>query len=108
MAASDDPVSRRRAGLHTRSAAGPTFSHVDRRLSFDRSIRAHPRYPRQERPIILHRHPLTTSARKLQLYRKRGMGRRLLKSIFHPMKTAPVEKTAPCRTTVVASKSAGE
>jgi len=42
----------------------------------------------RQRTIILHRHPLVTSARKLKLYRKREMGRFLLKSIFRPMKTA--------------------
>lgn len=41
----------------------------------------------RQRTVILHRHPLQTSARKLNLYRKGEMGRFLLKSIFHPMKT---------------------
>jgi glycosyltransferase involved in cell wall biosynthesis len=41
----------------------------------------------QQRTVILHRHPLVTSARKLKLYRKGEMGRFLLKSVFRPMKT---------------------
>ncbi|MEY4488627.1 MAG: hypothetical protein RIQ79_1135 [Verrucomicrobiota bacterium] len=41
----------------------------------------------RQRTVILHRHPLVTSARKLHLYRKGEMGRFLLKSIFRPMKT---------------------
>jgi glycosyltransferase involved in cell wall biosynthesis len=41
----------------------------------------------KQRTVILHRHPLVTSARKLKLYRKGEMGRFLLKSIFRPMKT---------------------
>ncbi len=41
----------------------------------------------RQRTVILHRHPLVTSARKLKLYRKREMGRFLLKSVFRPMKT---------------------
>ena len=41
----------------------------------------------RQRTIILHRHPLVTSGRKLKLYGKREMGRFLLKSIFRPMKT---------------------
>lgn len=40
-----------------------------------------------QRTVILHRHPLVTSARKLHLYRKGEMGRFLLKSIIRPMKT---------------------
>lgn len=41
----------------------------------------------RQRTIILHRHPLITSARKLRLYGKGEMGRFLIKSIFRPMKT---------------------
>lgn len=41
----------------------------------------------RQRTIILHRHPLITSARKLKLYGKSEMGRFLLKAIFRPMKT---------------------
>lgn len=41
----------------------------------------------RQRTVILHRHPLLTSARKLKLYRKRELGRFLLKSLFRPMKT---------------------
>jgi glycosyltransferase involved in cell wall biosynthesis len=41
----------------------------------------------RQRTVILHRHPLVTSARKLKLYGKREMGRFLLKSIFRPIKT---------------------
>ncbi len=41
----------------------------------------------RQRTVILHRHPLQTSARKLHLYRKGEMGRFLLKSVFRPMKT---------------------
>ncbi len=41
----------------------------------------------RQRTVILHRHPLITSARKLSLHRKGEMGRFLLKSIFRPMKT---------------------
>ena len=41
----------------------------------------------RQRTVILHRNPLVTSARKLNLYRKREMGRFLLKSVFRPMKT---------------------
>lgn len=41
----------------------------------------------RQRTVILHRHPLVTSARKLRLYRKGEIGRFLLKSIFRPMKT---------------------
>lgn len=42
----------------------------------------------RQRTIILHRHPLVTSARKLKLYRKGEMGRFLLKTFFRPFKTA--------------------
>ncbi len=42
----------------------------------------------KQRTVILHRHPLVTSARKLHLYRKGEMGRFFIKSIFRPMKTA--------------------
>ena len=42
----------------------------------------------RQRTIILHRHPLVTSARKLKLYRKGEMARFIFKSIFRPMKTA--------------------
>lgn len=41
----------------------------------------------RQRTIILHRHPLVTSARKMKLYRKGEIGRFLLKSIFRPLKT---------------------
>ena len=41
----------------------------------------------RQRTVILHRHPLLTSARKLHLYRKGEMARFVLKSIFRPMKT---------------------
>lgn len=41
----------------------------------------------RQRTIILHRHPLITSARKLKLYQKGEMFRFFLKSIFRPMKT---------------------
>ena len=41
----------------------------------------------RQRTIILHRHPLVTSARKLHLYRKGELGRFLLRALFRPMKT---------------------
>lgn len=41
----------------------------------------------RQKTVILHRHPLVTSARKLRLYRKGEMARFLLKSILRPMKT---------------------
>ena len=41
----------------------------------------------RQRTVVLHRHPLVTSARKLKLYGKVEVGRFLLKSIFRPMKT---------------------
>lgn len=41
----------------------------------------------RQRTVILHRHPLFTSARKLHLYSKRELGRLLFKSVFRPMKT---------------------
>ena len=41
----------------------------------------------RQRTIILHGHPLVTSARKLKLYGKGEMIRFLLKSIFRPLKT---------------------
>ncbi|MEO7599472.1 MAG: glycosyltransferase [Opitutus sp.] len=41
----------------------------------------------RQRTVILHRHPLVTSARKLKLYGKGEMGRFLLKSILRPLKT---------------------
>lgn len=41
----------------------------------------------RQRTIILHRHPLVTSARKVKLYGKSEIGRFLLKSFFHPIKT---------------------
>lgn len=40
-----------------------------------------------QRTVILHRHPLVTSARKLKLYRKGELARFLLKSVFRPIKT---------------------
>lgn len=42
----------------------------------------------RQRTVILHRHPLVTSARKLRLYRKGEMARFLMKSVFRPMKTS--------------------
>ena len=42
----------------------------------------------RQRTVILHRHPLVTSARKMKLYRKAEIGRFFLKSIFRPMKTS--------------------
>lgn len=42
----------------------------------------------RQRTVILHRHPLLTSARKLRLYRKGELLRFLFKSLFRPMKTA--------------------
>ena len=41
----------------------------------------------RQRTVILHRHPIITSARKLKLYGKGEMGRFLIKSIFRPKKT---------------------
>lgn len=41
----------------------------------------------RQRTVILHRHPLLTSARKLRLYSKRELARFLFKSVFRPMKT---------------------
>jgi glycosyltransferase involved in cell wall biosynthesis len=41
----------------------------------------------RQRTVILHRHPIVTSARKLRLYRKGEMARFILKSIFRPMRT---------------------
>ncbi len=41
----------------------------------------------RQRTVILHRHPLVTSARKLRLYRKGEMARFLLKSLLRPLKT---------------------
>lgn len=41
----------------------------------------------KQRTVVLHRHPLVTSARKLRLYRKGEMARFVFKSIFRPMKT---------------------
>ena len=56
----------------------------------DLALRLQKRVGRREkqRTIILHRHPLHTSARKLKLYSKGEMGRFFIKSIFRPMKTA--------------------
>jgi glycosyltransferase involved in cell wall biosynthesis len=42
----------------------------------------------RQRTVILHRHPLVTSARKLKLYRRREVGRFLLRTLFRPMRTA--------------------
>lgn len=41
----------------------------------------------RQRTVILHHHPLVTSARKLKLYRKGELARFLLKSVFRPIKT---------------------
>ena len=41
----------------------------------------------KQRTVILHRHPLVTSGRKLKLYRKGEMARFLFKSIVRPIKT---------------------
>lgn len=41
----------------------------------------------RQRTVILHRHPLVTSARKLHLYRKGEMARFVIKSVLRPMKT---------------------
>ena len=56
----------------------------------DLALRLQKRVGRREkqRTVILHRHPLRTSARKLKLYSKGEMGRFFIKSIFRPMKTA--------------------
>lgn len=55
----------------------------------DFALRLQKRFGRRDRrrTIILHRHPLLTSARKLRLYRKGEMVRFLIKSIFRPRKT---------------------
>ena len=37
--------------------------------------------------VILHQHPLMTSGRKIQLYRRRELGRFFLKALFRPMAT---------------------
>jgi glycosyltransferase involved in cell wall biosynthesis len=50
----------------------------------------------RQRTVILHRHPLLTSSRKLRLYRKAELGRFLLKALFRPRKTtASREDCAP-------------
>jgi GT2 family glycosyltransferase len=41
----------------------------------------------RQRTVILHRHPLLTSARKLHLYRKAELGRFLFRALFRPMQT---------------------
>jgi len=41
----------------------------------------------RQRTVILHRHPLVTSARKMKLYGKGEMVRFILRSLFRPMKT---------------------
>ena len=41
----------------------------------------------RQKVVVLHRHPLFTSARKLKLYRKREMLRFLVKSIVRPRET---------------------
>lgn len=41
----------------------------------------------RQRTVILHRHPLLSSARKLKLYRKGELARFLLKSLFRPRQT---------------------
>ncbi len=41
----------------------------------------------KQRTVILHRHPLVTSARKMKLYRKSELGLFFIKSLFRPMKT---------------------
>ncbi|MFH1497339.1 MAG: glycosyltransferase [Verrucomicrobiota bacterium] len=41
----------------------------------------------RQRTVILHRHPLVTSARKLRLYNKGELGRFFVKSLFRPIKT---------------------
>jgi GT2 family glycosyltransferase len=55
----------------------------------DLALRLQKRVGRRDRQktVILHRHPLVTSARKLRLYRKGEMARFLFKSIVRPMKT---------------------
>lgn len=55
----------------------------------DLALRLQKRVGRRDRQktVVLHRHPILTSARKLHLYRKGEMARFLLKSIFRPMKT---------------------
>jgi len=55
----------------------------------DLALRLQKRIGRRDKQgtVILHRHPLVTSGRKLRLYRKGEMGRFLLKSLFRPMKT---------------------
>lgn len=39
------------------------------------------------RTVILHRHPLVTSARKLRLYRPQDLGRFLLRALWRPRRT---------------------
>jgi glycosyltransferase involved in cell wall biosynthesis len=55
----------------------------------DLALRLQKQVGRRERrrTVVLHRHPLVTSARKLHLYRKGELARFFLKSIFRPMKT---------------------
>ena len=55
----------------------------------DFALRLQKRAGRRERrkTVILHRHPILTSARKFKLYRKREVLRFLLRSIVRPRKT---------------------
>lgn len=46
----------------------------------------------RQRSVILHRHPLITSARKLHLYSKAELGRFLVRSLFRPMQTTASRK----------------
>lgn len=41
----------------------------------------------RRRTVVLHRHPILTSARKLRLYGKREIARFLFKAVFRPRKT---------------------
>ncbi len=41
----------------------------------------------RQRTLVLHRHPLVTSARKLRLYNKTEIARFVFKSVFRPIKT---------------------
>lgn len=55
----------------------------------DFALRLQKRIGRRDKlkTIILHRHPIVTSARKLRLYRKGEMLRFLIRSVLRPMKT---------------------
>lgn len=56
-------------------------------IDFALRLRARIGRPRRLKTVILHRHPILTSARKLRLYGAREIARFMFRAVFRPMRT---------------------